>query len=277
MKAVPEALPTLAGQIFAANRAVGRIVLAVAKERGVSARARSREEGSLRVRFPDSATLEAVILNTAGGIAGGDHFRIEVTVGADASLTVTGAAAEKVYRSLGSDADIAIKLAVNAGARLTWLPQETILFDRARLRRSIEIELAEDASLLLAEAIVFGRSAMGEVVEQGLLFDRWRVRRGGRLIFADTVHLEGAIADKLAAPAVAAGGVAVGTVLFVPGDEVRIARVRALPDLAGELGVSTWNGLAVARLCAGDGAALRRDLVAVLTALGASLPRLWLN
>ena len=146
-----------------------------------------------------------------------------------------------------------------------------------RLHRSIDIDLAQDASLLLAEAIVFGRLAMGEVVEVGHLFDRWRVRRGGRLVFAETVRLDGAISRKLAAPAVAAGGVAVATVLMVPGDDAKVATIRALDHLAGEVGVSTWNGIAVARLCAKDGAALRRDLVAVLTALGTPLPRLWLN
>jgi urease accessory protein len=103
------------------------------------------------------------------------------------------------------------------------------------------------------------------------------VRRGRRLVFAETARLDGAISRKLAAPAVAAGGVAIATVLMVPGDEARVASIRALDNLSGEVGVSTWNGIAVARLSAMDGAALRRDLVAVLTALGTPLPRLWLN
>ena len=277
MAAVLQAQSKSRERIFAANRAVGRIELTVKAHDGVSRRAHVREEGSLRVRFPGSGALEAVIVNTAGGIAGGDRFGLDVAVGACASLTVTGAAAEKVYRSLGPDAEIAIKLDVRAGATLAWLPQETILFDRVRLHRAIDIDLALDASLLLVEAIVFGRSAMGEVVEEGRLFDRWRVRRDGRLVFAETVRLDGAISRKLAAPAVAAGGVAMATVLMVPGDEAKVATIRALENLAGEVGVSTWNGIAVARLCAKDGAALRRDLVAVLTALGTPLPRLWLN
>ncbi len=160
--------------------------------------------------------------------------------------------------------------------RLSWLPQETILFDRARLKRRIEVELAAGASLLMAEAVVFGRSAMGEAVEQGAFTDRWRVRRDGRLVFAETVRLDGAIATKLAEPAVASGGVAIATVLAVPGDQAMVERVRA-QTFCGEVGVSAWNGLAVARLCAKDGASLRRDLAAVIAALGGALPRLWLN
>jgi len=192
-------------------------------------------------------------------------------------LVVTTAAAEKVYRTLGSDSVIDVKLDVAAGATLAWLPQETILFDRARLSRSIEVSLAADARVVLAEAIVFGRSGMGEAVEQGSLFDRWRVRHGGRLIYAETMRLDGAIAARLAEPAVAKRGVAVATVLIVPGDAATVAAIRARGDaFSGEVGASAWNGLAAVRLCATDGAALRRDLVHVMTTLR-ELPRIWTN
>ena len=269
-------------KIFAANRAVGRVALAVAAAAGESRRARVHEAGSLRVRFPNGmsrATLDAVIVNTAGGMTGGDRFDIDIAVGAGARLTVTTAAAEKVYRSLGPDTQVGVKADIGPGGALAWLPQETILFDQVRLRRTIDIELARDAKLVLAEAIVFGRSAMGEAVLQGHLFDRWRVRIGGALAFAETLRLDGAIAEKLAQRAIAAERVAVASVLKIPGDDGAVAAVRAMEkDFAGEVGVSAWNGLAVARLVAPDGAALRRDLIGVLTALGAGpLPRLWMN
>jgi urease accessory protein len=266
--------------IFAANRAVGRIALAVKAHDGVTRRARVHEAGSLRVRCPNttSAEMEAVILNTAGGVAGGDRFGLDIAVGDGASLVVTTAAAEKVYRALGAEAVIDMTLDVAAGASLAWLPQETILFDRARLSRSIAIDLAADARLMLAEGIVFGRSGMGETVEGGALFDRWRVRRDGSLIYAESVRLDGAIAGKLAQTAVTKGGVAVATVLIVPGDDATVAAIRALEDrFVGEVGASTWNGMAAARLCAADGAALRHDLTHVMTAVRGSLPRIWTN
>jgi urease accessory protein len=117
------------------------------------------------------------------------------------------------------------------------------------------------------------------VVHDSFLFDRWRLRRGGRLMHAEALRLDGAVASRLAQPAVANGGIAVATVLVVPGDEGTAAGVRALGDhFRGEVGVSAWNGLAAVRLCAADGEALRHDLVAVLAAVrGAPLPRLWLN
>jgi urease accessory protein len=268
-------------RIFAANRAVGGITLAVRASSGLTRRARVREDGSLRVRCPGppSAELEAVIVNTAGGIAGGDRLMLDITAEAGARLLVTTAAAEKVYRTLEAATSIDVKLRLGAGSSLAWLPQETILFDRARLERAIEVDLADDARLLMAEAIVFGRVGMGEAVNEAFLFDRWRLRRGGQLVHAEATRLDGAVAKKLAQPAVANGGIAVATVLVMPGDETTIAGVRALRrDLRGEAGASAWNGLALVRLCATDGEALRHDLLAVLAAVrGAPLPRLWLN
>ena len=139
---------------FAANRAFGRIALAVEARAGRTRRARVRRAGSAARALPgayrhpsEGAELEAVIVNTAGGVAGGDRLDLEVTVGAGARLVVTTAAAEKIYRTLEPDATIDVKLMVGAGAALAWLPQETILFDRARLKRSIEIDLAADARL----------------------------------------------------------------------------------------------------------------------------------
>ena len=267
-------------KIFAANRAAGHVALDVAAAGGVTRRKRVAEDGPLRVRFPGAVSnaLEAVIVNMAGGIAGGDSHSFKIAVGEGARLAVTTAAAEKVYRSLGPDADIDVRIAVAPGARLSWLPQEAILFDRSRLSRRIEVDLADGASLLMAEAVVFGRSAMGEAVSEGSFRDCWRVRCGGRLMFAETLRLDGPVARTLAEPAVLQGGAAVATVLAIPGDEALIEQVRALADgFSGEVGISAWNGLAVARLCAKDGAALRRDLAAVLGALGGELPRLWLN
>jgi urease accessory protein len=212
-------------------------------------------------------------------MAGGDRFDLAVNVGARASLVVTSAAAEKVYRSPGADTAVGVRLEVAAGGALAWLPQETILFDRSRLDRRIDIALADGASLLMAEAFVFGRAAMGEVVRQGRLIDRWRLRRGGALVFAETLSLDGAIADRLAQRAVAAGQAALATVLCVPGDDAAVAAVRALgARSAGEIGASAWNGLMLVRLVAADGAALRHDLTRVLAALGRpALPRLWAN
>src|ERR1043166_647497 len=268
-------------QVFAANRAGGRVALAAEYGRGITHRTRLSEAGGLRVHFPGARAreLQAVLINTAGGIAGGDSFDLDIAAGAQAQLLLTSAAAEKIYRTLGPLARIRIKLSAGAGASLAWLPQETILFDGARIERTIDVDLAADARLVFAEAVVFGRTGMGEAVKNGFFADRWRVRRGGALVLAETVRLDGAVAAKLDEAAVAKGGAGIATVLIVPGSVETIEPLRALASkFRGEVGTSTWNGLAVARLCAGDGAALRHDLTALLASVrGGKLPHCWFH
>ncbi|NOJ46794.1 urease accessory protein UreD [Bradyrhizobium archetypum] len=270
-----------ASATFAANRAQGTVKFDVHLQDGVTRRGSLHESGSLRVRFPspEGEGLSGVFVNTAGGIAGGDRFDIGIRAGEDARLTLTTAAAEKVYRASGPAAELTIALKAEAGAHLAWLPQETILFDRARISRRIDIDLAEDASLLLCEIVVFGRAAMGEKMLYGEFVDRWRLRRGGRLVFAETIRLDGEIGAKLARRAIAAGGAAIGTALVLPGDEAVVERMRAASEaFGGEVGISSWNGFAMARFCAQDAARLRADMMTVLgRASGVSLPRLWLN
>jgi urease accessory protein len=273
--------PTDISTVFAANRAVGSVAFDTALSGGVTRRGKVHEAGSLRVRFPspEAGGLSAVLVNTAGGVASGDRFNVSIDAGRDTALTLTTAAAEKIYRSHGPDALINVSLKAQTGAHLAWLPQETILFDRARLSRRIDIDLHEDASLLLAEIVVFGRTAMDETVRDGAYRDRWRLRRGGKLIFAETLRLDGDIGAKLAQPATAKGGTAIATVLIVPGNEETTERVRAAAaTFAGEVGISAWNGFALARFCAKDAAGLRGDVMKVLTLIDAkALPRLWLN
>src|ERR1700686_5320725 len=267
--------------IFAANRAQGSVTFDVHQVEGVTRRRQLHESGSLRVRFPspEAEGLSAVFVNTAGGVAGGDRFDIDITAGEGTRLAVTTAAAEKIYRAAGPAARIDIALKAAAGSHLAWLPQETILFDRARVSRRIDIDLAEGASLLLCEIVVFGQAAMGERMLQGEFVDRWRIRRGGRLVFAETIRLDGDIGAKLASPAIAKGGVAIGTALIVPGDEALVENIRTLSEsFGGEVGISAWNGFAMARFCAQDAARLRADMMAVLgRASGWALPRLWLH
>jgi urease accessory protein len=268
-------------EVFAGNRAVGRINFAAAATGGISRRTRVHEAGALRLRFPNAiipGMLDAVVVNTAGGMTGGDQFNVDVDIGASARVSVTTAAAEKIYRSLGPDTKITVKLTIGRGALLAWLPRETILFDQMRLDRTIDVTLAREAQLLLAEAVVFGRCAMGETVGAGRFCDCWRVRYDGKLVFAETSRLDGEIAQQLGYRAAAGRNVAIATMIQVPGTDSSIVPIRAMHRrFAGEVGASAWNGLAVVRFVAPDGAALRHDLAIVAVALGGVLPRLWLT
>ena len=236
------------------------------------------EEGPLRLRFPRIAAegvLEGVIVNTGGGIVGGDRLRFEIEAGEDTSVALTSQAAEKIYRSAGADAEVSVQLTAAPGAHLAWLPQEAILFDRARVTRTIEVDVAADASLTICESVVFGRAAMGETVATGLLKDRWRIRRARKLIFADALTLDGSIEKILAGPAVAAGACAVGTMLqAAPDCEQRLDAVRAaLAQEEVEAGASSFDGILIVRVLAKDSLNLRAAILATLAALGTEPPR----
>lgn len=264
---------------FSQNRAVGSVAFNLHNFNGTMRRGMLAESGSLRVRFPSSDVegLSAVFINTAGGVAGGDRFDVDISADVNSQLTVTTAAAEKIYRSHGSDALLSVSIRAGEGAHVAWLPQETILFDQARVRRQIDLDLAETASILFCEMVVFGRTAMGESLRRGKFLDCWRLRRGGRLLFAENVRLDGNLEELLSNRAVTNGRVAVGTILVVPGDESIAERIRDMSEcFRGDVGVSSWNGFAMVRFCAQDAAQLRADAITVLSNVSRSgLPRSW--
>jgi urease accessory protein len=239
------------------------------------------QAGAARVRFPKPALgddPEAVMLNTAGGLTGGDRMRIEVSLAARCAATITSAAAEKIYRALNSDTEIRIGLDVGDDARLIWLPQPTILFDRARLERRTDVSMTATATLLAVELLIFGRAAMGEDVHRGAMRDSWRVRRDGRLVFADTLLLDGPIASILDKGTTLDGARAAAMLIYAaPDASTRLDEVRALLEPATSIaGASTWNGLLVVRAAARNGRTVQKDLEPIIACLASRpLPRVW--
>jgi urease accessory protein len=213
------------------------------------------QRSPIRIMFPKTgggAVEEAVLVNTSGGIAGGDRLEIAVTTLASASIAVTSQAAEKVYRALHEPAHIATKLKVSEAAKLAWLPQETIVFNWARLRRETEIELSSGAELLALECIVLGRAAHGEEVIGGHISDTWRVKKDGRLIWADTFRLTEEVFPHLDRKALLSDRKAVATmVYFGPDLDKRLEFLRELaPSLECQCAATSVSGLIVVRFAA---------------------------
>ncbi len=237
------------------------------------------ERGGFRCKFPrgDIGT-EAVFINTGGGMLGGDKYRFDVELGGDAHATVASQSAERVYRALDAPTEVVVALRVHQRASLAWLPQETILFDNARLSRRITAEVAADATLLMAEAIVFGRQAMGEDVHAGHCADQWRVCRDGKLVFAENLKLDGDMHATLQAAATGNGARACATVLYLAPDaeDRRDAARVALGESTGRAAVSAWNGLLIARFLAADASTMRTDLIRLVSFLARRpMPRVW--
>jgi urease accessory protein len=268
--AAPATLP-------ASIRASGMLKLVVAHTDSGSAAEDIAESGPLRVRFPRirEDRLEAILINTAGGIVGGDKLEFQVETRWEASLSITSQAAEKIYRSNGLTSRISVSLRAEADSELFWLPQETILFDRARIERQIEADVSSDGSLAICEAIVFGRDAMGEKISRGLLRDRWRIRRDGKLIFADALSLDGDIKSTLNRSAAMNGKIAMATMVVVSRAATnKLDAVReALTEEGIEAGASAFDGMLVARILAEDSIALRAAILSALEAAGTPPPR----
>ncbi|GJD81529.1 urease accessory protein UreD [Methylobacterium gregans] len=279
---VPLTVPST-GAAPARQRSVGHVAL-LAEGPGPARLRDLAEAGPLRLRFPrrhGADETEAVLVNTAGGVACGDRFSVAIDLAAEARLCFTSTAAEKIYRSDGPISRIENRVRLGPGARLAWLPQETILFDRVRVRRSFEADLAPDAALLIFEAVAFGRTARGETLGAALFEDAWRVRRAGRLVYADALRLDGAVGALLARPAIGGGAAACATLLDLsPGAEARLDEARGLLDGAATLGVETgasaWNGHLVVRMLAPAIGPLRSLAARFLEAYRAApLPRVW--
>jgi urease accessory protein len=265
------------------QRAVGELRVVVKRFGAETVLDELRQVGCLKARFPRRIVpgwMDVVMLNTGGGVAGGDRLDLAFGVGAGGQATIAAQAAERFYRALAADAPSRVRahLTVAAGAALEWLPQETILFDRSALDRRLVVDLAADARFLGVETVVFGRTAMGETVREGWLRDLIRVRRAGALLLHDAIRLDGAIDAALQRRAVAGGAKVLATVVYVaPDASLKLDPVRdALA--AAEAGASVWNGMLVARVLGADSASVRRTVVAVLNVLREDrpLPRVWL-
>ena len=261
------------------QRAQGGASVSFRSREGRTCLDRLFQEGCAKLRFPrplGSDDPQAIIINTAGGLTGGDRFSVEVALAAGAAACITTQACERIYRSTGADAVVTNRLQLSAGARLGWLPQETILFDGGRLSRMLDVDLVDDAELVVVEAVLFGRQAMGEILHSGHLHDRWRIRRDGRLIFADDLRVEGDIAARLAPQPAMAGGRSKATVLYAGSAPERFLD-QDRSNIGPNGGASAWNGKFLARLVEETGLALRRRLEPLLILLlgGRPLPRVW--
>ncbi|KTR04072.1 urease accessory protein, UreD [Aureimonas ureilytica] len=272
-------LPREAGDVplVRAQRAHGeaRATFGPTGPRGETRLRHLHQAGALKLRFPRVAQAEAVLINTAGGLTGGDALRQSFEVEPGGALRVTTQACERIYRSTGADARVSTCLTVAPNAALSYLPQETILFDGGRLSRSLDVDAASSSRLLLCESVVLGREAMGESVTTGALRDRWRVRRDGQLILADDLKLGGDMAELTGRNASLGAARAFATVFWQ--DERGEGVLPALREVLGpEGGASHIDGFGMARLVAPSYYALRKRLVPALALLSqVGLPRVW--
>ena len=257
------------------QRSRGTAFGAFALRQGATRLADLHQSGSAKLMLPRVAgpVPEAVFLNTSGGLTGGDTLSYGLTLAEDCRLLATTQTAERAYAAPGGPARVSVKATVGARGRLDWLPQETLLYQSSNLIRHTQIDLGPDASCLLAETVILGRLAMGEVTTTAHLTDHRRVTRQGRPVWAETLELS---PDVLTSPSAAllGGARALAVVCLVAqGAEDAVAPVRAALEFGAASG---WDGKCVVRLAAADGWPLRQQLARILHILtGRPLPRVW--
>ncbi len=269
-------VPARLNTIVAPQRARGCLDLAFTYDGTRTRLERFYQQGCLKARLPRGLGIEAVALNISGGIAGGDALDTTLALAPDADVTFTTQAAERVYRALEAPARIRNRLIVGGGATLHYLPQETMLFDGFGLDRTLDIDLAGNATFLGVESLIFGRLAMGETLREGFLRDRILLRRDGMLLWQDMTRLDGDIIAQLDRPAIAAGARAMASIFAMgPGMAARLDALRAA--LSGAHAGASWTGeVLLARILAPDAASLRRIVVEALAVLRPGpLPRVW--
>lgn len=262
------------------QRAIGKLMLSVSHDAARGSHLNDlHQQGSFRVIFPRSpnASIHAVVINTAGGVTGGDNFEIRAEALKQSELTLTTQAAERIYGAVGTDAgQIDTRLKVAAGARLNWLPQETILFNACHLNRCLNVELAQDAQFLMVEPLVFGREASGEAVSNGAVMDHVNITRCEKPLYFDRITLQGDIAKTIQSPALCEGFRALASLVLCAPDAARhLDAVRALlPTTAGASLLQ--DDLLVIRLLAPGSFELRRALLPILTLLtDDTVPKNW--
>ncbi len=234
------------------------------------------QSGSAKAIVLPGPAPEVVFLNTSGGLTGCDRLDYALTLGPGCHLTATTQTAERIYRSPGGLAQIGVRAQVGAGAHLDWLPQETILFDRAAARRRTEIDLAPDATCLMAETVVLGRAAMGEKVARTAFTD-WRIlRRGAVPLHMEVLRLCDA-ALRMGAAGLDGVRAVASVILAAPGAADALGPVRASLGMDGVRGAaSAFAGRLVIRLMAADAWPLRLQMVRLLSVLRPGpLPRVW--
>lgn len=270
------------------QRSNGEARLSFKSRAGASVIDELYQAGCLKLRFPLTHApdlKEAVLINTAGGLTGGDALKTTISWGAGTSAVVSSQAAERIYRAPAGAAQIESRFAVADGACGLWLPQETIFFDGGAMARLNHADVAAGGRFLATESLVFGRAAMGEHVASGQVCDGWRIRYGGRLVYADALRLDAPLDAMLARPAITGGHQAMATVLYAGRDaDEHLPHWReAVSGLHGLAGCSCIGPVLAARILGVNGDAMRRDLTALLERIlqnlnpgpGSRLPRVW--
>ena len=236
------------------------------------------QQGSTRALFPRRANgLECIIINTSGGLTGGDEFSNSIKCEDHSHLTISTQGCERIYKSGdGTAAVVENKVIVKNASRVNWLPQETIIFDQGRINRQLKVELSSEAEALIVEPVIFGRLAMGETNISGHFEDKVEIHVDGKIAFLDKTRLTGDISKTLKRPAVLNGSSATAVLIFKSKTAKSFLNFLREQSNAQSGASLISKDFLVARFIAPTGYELRQMLVPIITEItDKNLPKTW--
>ncbi len=154
------------------------------------------QSGCCKILNPNNynKSKELVLINTAGGITCNDNIEINATIH-NSELSICTQAAEKIYSGIGDPAKVDININLN-NSTLYWLPKELILFDNSKLRRNINVNLADNSNLIFCETSIFGRKAMSEKIKNISFSDQWKININSSLKHFESINIQGSMIDN---------------------------------------------------------------------------------
>ncbi len=202
-------------------------------------------QAPLKVQRPHYPEGEAVcyvtVMHTAGGLVSGDQLTQTLRLQPHCRTLMTTPAATKVYQSTGAASSQSTQIQVGSEAHLEWMPQETILFEKAHYQHHLHIDLEPGATALVWDLTRLGRSARGERFLEGYWRSTTEIWQGQRPLWIDRQVLPGGPVIR-SRPSGLKNYPVVGTLAFV-GDPVsdqvlatlrdQILKTQIQPELVG--------------------------------------------
>jgi urease accessory protein len=238
------------------------------------------QSGSAKVFYPKcyNEFNELVLVNTAGGITGGDLFIYNIDI-QKSKIFVTTQTAERAYKGYENSGQIKVNLSIDSDSSLFWIPQELILFDNCNLNRKIDVNLNIDSNFLLSETTIFGRTAMNENLEKGFFFDNWRIHVKDKLIHAEALSLSGDIKNILSGLATAQNNVSICNIFLYGKDflknELQLIKTIESFDM-NYIAYSSWNDKMLIRIISKDAYYLKNIQKKILLCVSNNtIPKVW--
>ena len=224
-----------------------KLELGFAHQHGKTVLAHRRHFGPLTVQrpfYPEGGVCHVYLLHPPGGVVAGDCLTINIKAGTDCAALVTTSAAGKFYRSDGKLARQQVSLTVSSNATLEWLPQETIIYEGARVESELRLDLAAGARFIGWEILVLGRPAANEGFTSGEVGMNWQIFRAGELFFRERLIID---AQAFAANWGLNGHSACGTLFACPVTAVQLEAVQQLIGESAGRGVTLIDDMLICR------------------------------